>query len=163
MKHFKTFFIIAMLFLCVGCENNTTIYHQYRTVSPQGWEREDTLSFVLPDSTFTGHHYQLEIGLRHTEKYAYRDLWIAVIRPYSTPPTCDTLHLELADMKGKWYGTGNSSTFYQFHAPAGEFTLSYADTLVQLVHLMASPCLKGITDAGIRLSLTGSIDTQKDK
>ena len=163
MKRFTPLFIMAMPFFLAGCENNATVYHQYRTVSPQGWEREDTLSFVLPDSTFTEHCYQLEIGLRHTENYAYRDLWIAIIRPHSVPPACDTLHLELADRKGKWHGEGNSSTLYQFHAPTGKITLSHADTLVQLVHLMASPCLKGITDAGIRLSLTGSVDTQKDK
>ena len=161
MKHFKFFLITTMLL--TGCGNEATVYHQYRAVSPQGWEQTDTLSFTLPDSTFAGHRYQLEIGLRHTENYAYRDIWIALIHPLSTPPMCDTIHLELADTKGKWHGEGNASTFYQFHAQTGEISLSPTDTILQLVHLMKASCLKGITDAGIRLSLTGSIDTQKDK
>lgn len=163
MRHFKSFFITAMLFLLIGCKNEATVYHQYRTVSSQGWEREDTLSFALPDSTLAGHCYQLEIGLRHTENYAFRDIWIAVLRPHSSSTAYDTIHLELADTEGKWYGKGNASTFYQFQAPAGTIYLAYTDTLLQLVHLMKTPCLKGITDAGIRLSLTGSIDAQKDK
>lgn len=163
MKRLKVLLTMAMLLLLSACGNDETVYHQYRTVPTQGWEREDTLSFVLPDSIFTRHPYRLEIELRHTENYAYRNLWIAVVRPHSTPPICDTLCLELADTEGKWYGEGNSSTFYQFHAPAGDIVFSHADTLIQLIHLMTPPRLKGISDVGIRLSLTGSVNTQKDK
>lgn len=80
MKLLKLFSLSIITVLLTGCENNPTVFHRYQAIPIQGWKRKDTLSFTIPD-TLTGNRYELEIGLRHTEMYPYRDLWIALIHP----------------------------------------------------------------------------------
>lgn len=161
MKLLKLFSLSIITVLLTGCENNPTVFHRYQAIPIQGWKRKDPLSFTIPD-TLTGNRYELEIGLRHTEMYPYRDLWIALIHPLDSFPP-DTFHVELASSKGDWKGKGNAGSLYQYALSVGNITLTSADTLLQLVQVMKDSCLQGITDAGIRLSFTSRINTQKDK
>lgn len=162
MKPLQLIFLLFTFSLLAGCGNDATVYHRYHAVSSsQGWKQTDTLAFLIPD-TLSGHQYELEIGLRHTEMYPYRDIWMALLHPLDSLAP-DTFHLELASPEGEWLGKGNAGNTYQYSTYAGKLTLLPADTLFQLVQIMKDSCLRGITDAGIRLSLTGGIDAQKDK
>lgn len=162
MKPLKLTLLWAILHILMSsCLNETTAYHRYHSVSNQGWKRPDTLSFAVADS-IAGHRYALEIGIRHTEMYPYRNIWIALLH-HTDPISADTFQLELASPQGEWKGKGNASKLYQYTQTAGNISLTPADTLLQLIHIMKDSCLNGITDVGIRLSLTGGINTQKDK
>ena len=154
------FLIIVSVLSLSACQTDTT-YHQYREVPSAGWSRKDTISFPLP-ADFTYHRYALEIGLRHTEAYPYKDLWVEIIHPLTPVIPPDTIHLRLADKKGNWFGAGSSNCLYQFTQSLGTITCYPADSLLQVTHLMSTP-LTGITDIGIRLSLPRGIDTKEYK
>lgn len=164
MKPLKlTFLLPAVLIsiLMTSCFNETTVYHQYHHVSTKGWKQSDTLSFAIADS-IAGHRYALEIGIRHTEMYPYQNIWIVLLH-HTDSIAADTFQLELASPQGEWKGKGNASKLYQYIQTTGEINLTPTDTLLQLIHIMKDSCLNGITDAGIRLSLTGGINTQENK
>lgn len=157
----KSIPIVFLFLLLTGCGGDT-VFHQYLPVPSQGWHRQDTLTFVLPD-TFTRQACHMEIELRHTATYPYRNIGIGLLHPLNTVSTPDTFRLELADFRGEWKGKGTPGGLFQFKSLPINLVLAPSDTLIQLVHIMRDPCLEGITDVGICLSFTGSIDTQKNK
>ena len=130
INHFLSVILLTLLcFLLGACKNNTT-YYSYQHLEDNEWDRKDTLLFLLPDTLKAG-TYQLEVGVRHTADYAYRDLWIELIQyiPDQNAPLAewvekkDTFHLYLAGKNGKWEGTGSTSSFYQLILPCGLLTL----------------------------------------
>lgn len=155
--------ILGLLFSLAAC-NDDTVYHTYQNLSSSGWDKQDTLEYILP-SQFTKHFYELEIGLRHTENYPYQDIWLEVLYPLSPDRCPDTLHVELADQWGNWKGKGTAGNMYQFtFTQERPIQLSASDSLLQVVHIMRDKSLKGISDVGIRLStFTSSINAKKDK
>ena len=146
-----------------ACQTDT-VYHQYQTIPTEnGWLKKDTLVFNITPK-LAGHHFNLEIDIRHSELYPYQDIWIEIRHPFTPHIVPDTLHLLMADKDGNWKGQGKAFSFYQFTQQAGYVTLYPADSVLQLIPIMKDNALKGIHDVGIRLStFTGSINTQKDK
>lgn len=158
-----------------------TVYHVYHPVSVNGWSKQDTLIYILPDSLKTG-RYQLEISVRHTEAYPYRDIWLELafeqkkaqqIPIVQTEPkdsleitepdisvdsmtwVRDTLHFYLADDKGRWVKGGTIGSLYQFSSPAQPFYLNNNDDkTLRIIHIMKDNPLPGIHDIGIRLFQT---------
>jgi gliding motility-associated lipoprotein GldH len=139
--------LITLIVLLSSC-GRSTVYHTYQTVNADGWQRTDTLLYPIPSDIPEG-DYTLEIGLRHHEDYAYRDLWIA----YGFGVPTDTACLTLAYKSGNWHGHG-AAGLYQFteYVPA-KFHLAEArtDSVLRLVHVMRDKHLRGICDVGIRL------------
>lgn len=155
-----------------------TVYHVYYPVSENGWSKQDTLTYTLPDSLKAG-CYQLEVNVRHTEAYPYRDIWLELAFERRKPQQFfsasveqedsldnnkpdipidsmvwvrDTFHLYLADEQGRWLKGGTIGSLYQFSASARPFCLSDADgKTFRIVHIMKDNPLQGIHDIGIRL------------
>lgn len=143
-----------------GCQPSPQ-YHSYQQVGPS-WENKDTLSFLLPHSLTLPGTYSLEIDIRHTIRYPYRDIWLALSRPAQPDLPADTFHLYLSDEEGNW--KGNGKTLIQYVQTVGTIRLQEADSILQLTHLMKENPLEEVSDIGIcLLPLTGSIDTQKDE
>lgn len=147
--------------LCTACQTDT-LYHRYRPTGTYGWDSRDTLEFRLP-SALCGSRHRLEIGIRHTEDYPYRDVWIGLLHP-ACPQAVDTLHLWLADSAGHWKGYGMSGSSFQYVSDGHLLVLAANDSVLRIVHLMGRKQLPGITDIGLRLSAfpTG-VDPQEDK
>ena len=155
-----------------------TVYHVYHPVSENGWSKQDTLTYTLSDSLKTG-CYQLEVDIRHTEAYPYRDIWLELAFERRKPqqqlavtseledsldmnepdiPTDsmmwvrDTLHFYLADEQGRWLKGGTIGSLYQFSAPARPFCLNEKDgKTFRIIHIMKDNPLQGIHDIGLRL------------
>lgn len=155
-KH-KLLYILPALFLSIfiSCRQDT-VYHTYLPIqTKEGWNKQDTLVFQLPCNLASG-SYQLEIGLRNTNRYPYRDIWLSISQNgkdsliYET----DTLHFYLADEQGKWENGGNTGNLFQHTYFCDEnFVLHPSDsTFLLLTHLMKENPLPGINDAGIRLT-----------
>lgn len=158
-----------------------TVYHVYHPVSVNGWSKQDTLIYTLPDSLKEG-CYQLEMNVRHTEAYPYRDIWIEMAVEQEKPQQThtkqteaedsleinvfeastdsmtwvrDTLHFYLADNKGRWIKGGTIGSLYQFSAPAQSFCLNGKNgKTLRIIHIMKDNPLPGIHDIGIRLYQT---------
>ncbi len=108
--------LLPLLYSC----HQEAVYDSYQSLPNNEWKKEDTLRFVLPEH-LEAVTYKLEIGIRHTCAYRYRDLWLELTQyvPEEGKEAAnwkekkDTLHLYLADKKGNWLGKGSTSSFYQ--------------------------------------------------
>ena len=151
-----------MLILLGSCRSDTA-YHVYQSVAASGWGRQDTLVYEIPASLSPG-RYLVEIGLRNTSEYAYRDIWLALLSGQGVIPedavssgsgsnlqadSCafraDTLHLYLADQYGRWLHDGISGSLYQSDGRLLQFVwlILYLDKprYLTLVHLMKDTAL----------------------
>ena len=164
MKYFplNAALLITIFFagiLC-GCQSNIQ-FHSFQSVKKE-WDKKDTVTFYL-DTTLTNRTYRMEIEIRHTERYPFRDLWLCIHRPTAASHSTDTIHLQLATPEGKWIGNGKN--FLQYTSPSETIYLQPHDSILQITHLMQKNPLEGIRDIGIKLHfpVPGSINTEKDK
>ncbi|MBF1604585.1 MAG: gliding motility protein GldH, partial [Prevotella sp.] len=82
MKHKVStlLYIIALMVITMGaasCSDPRT-YDRYKSVSLQGWSRNDTLSFDIPRQ-WEG-NYQLDLCLRAAQTYPYRNISMIIER-----------------------------------------------------------------------------------
>lgn len=156
---------MLFLFLLASCHTDTR-YHVYQAVPGEnGWKNSDSLLFLLPPELEAG-EYGMEIGIRHTGGYPYRDIWISVtqVDSDSLPSHTDTLHLYLADEEGRWGHEGAVGGLYQSVYVREKPVKLTADSLgrsFRIAHLMRRNPLPGISDVGVRLFLTRRINAEK--
>ena len=159
----KTLFLFCLVVVLLSsCQDDGTRYHRYSPIRAGGWEHTDSLTFALP-ANFTYHQFEVEIGVRHDDTYPYQDLWVAVVHPLTPAIQPDTIHITLADEQGNWRGEGTAGCFRQHTSYAGKLMCYPADSVLQIVPLMADSVLPGISDIGLKLNLPGSINTEKYK
>lgn len=165
----KVFFTLGLLVLGLSsCKKGATVYHAYLPVpSSHGWNVDDTLTFTLPPNLLQA-HYQLQVELRNSDDYPYKDIWLSVSNNFrdSLKFDTDTLHLYLSDATGRWINSTTAGSFFQSAFPLNKpFTLQMPShsTQVRITHIMQQNPLPGITDVGIKLSLTRSVDTKKNE
>ncbi|MGL5957918.1 MAG: gliding motility lipoprotein GldH, partial [Phocaeicola sp.] len=138
------------LLTLVSCQIST-VYHTYQPVPSTGWGKYDTL-FYTP--MVTAGEYEVEIALRHHEKYPYQNLWVELsyLLSDSVQLPKDSVAFTLTDKEGMWNGVGVSS-LYQYSCPDKlKLKVAEGDTLreIRMIHLMRNtPPLLGITDLGI--------------
>lgn len=139
--------------LLVSCQPHT-LYHSFRTLPKDGWNKSDTLVYPIPIQDIKAEHYELQIEIRHTQDFAYRSLWVVVYQNSqdSAHFTADTLQCILTDEKGRFTGNGLNN-YYQTGFPLKTVTLNKAYTpIFKLAHYMRKGRIEGIHDVGIRLS-----------
>ena len=127
------------------------VYSHYENVGKEGWERWDSVSYVVPireDGT-----YAEEVGIRSTRLYPFMN--IAVIVTQEAQPSGmhrrDTVCFNLTDDEG--HGKGEGISYRQVSAPAASIQLQAGDTLrVSIRHYMYKECLPGITDVGFSMT-----------
>lgn len=159
----------SLFFILMGACHTDTRFHEYRSVSEgDGWDKSDTLVFDLP-SEVVGGTYQMEIGIRHTGSYPYRDIWLSVTQGEGAPlfSHTDTLHIFLADENGRWnQHEGAIGGLYQLVYRCDSPVVLAADSLARsfrVTHLMRQNPLPGVSDVGVRLFLTSRVDTEKNE
>ena len=108
------------------------------------------LTLNVPDTT---EFYDLTVTLRHTEQYAYQNLWLFISACDSLSPIqADTVMACLADDRGQWlarrtgrYYTGFVTMQRKVAFPtAGDYTFA-------VVQGMRDSVIAGIADVGIEL------------
>lgn len=146
--------------LLAACQSNT-MYHSYQPVSPEGWNKSDTLVYSLPDSFPVG-KYELQIGIRYQESYPYRDIWLEISHNmqdtlnYKT----DTLQLFLTDKMGNKIGNSPGGLYQCILPYKGTFPISQKGSArtFRISQIMKDNPLKGISDIGIQISKGTKID-----
>lgn len=157
----------VLLYLLEACHTDTR-YHVYQPVlGSDGWQKKDSLVFNLPPDVSSG-AYGMEIGIRNTGVYPYRDIWLSVTRLEvdSLPAHTDTVHMYLADDKGRWGHEGAIGGLYQQTYVCEKPVVLLTDSVgrsFRVTHLMRRNPLPGISDVGIRLFLTGRVNAEKNK
>ena len=146
-------FLICLFLLCYGCDNGTR-YYQFRSIDKYGWLKSDTIIFEVPISDSI-HHYQLEVGVRHSARYIYRQLKLklSVLTPDSLSLPDQAVTIDLTDEKGRRLSVGKGG-LYQAQATPVSLPMAKAGTWhFKLIHQMNDNILKGVHDVGVKLTV----------
>lgn len=148
--------IIASLFVAIvlsACNFEANNMQQYRHIPSTGWYADSLLLIPVPVSDTIG-EYEVSIGLRYTDEYRYRNLWLfaTLVAPDGTQ-TIDTLNCRLADEYGRWYGSGIGATMQQREMYKESLRFPHSGTWhIAIQQGMREECLQGITDVGVKVS-----------
>lgn len=150
VAHMKKVVLLALIsVLWLGCQRGV-VYSEFQQLPAQGWEADSALQFV-PNLTDTLGSYQVQIILRHTDRYAYQNLWLFVdVQKDSILLRRDTIESYLANERGEWYGSGMSKMtlpllyMENIALPAGEYRITVQQG-------MREEQLRGITDVGLKV------------
>ena len=143
-------FLFGLLLLLSSC-GHSVAYNAFVSLPMEGWHEDSVLSYdvCVADSTID---YDILIVVRHTNKYAYQNLWLFVdIEKDSVSLRRDTIECYMANERGEWLGGGLSihelpllySDSYQF-ANSGEYNIS-------ITQGMREDTLIGIKEVGVKI------------
>lgn len=154
--------ILITVAMALACCNRTTVYHQYKHISPEGWNRTDTLYFHISTAKERVLLHE-ELELRTTCHYPFTNLSLIVeqiIYPSHTDTTfyssqnvrrVDTLNCCLIDKNG--LTTGKGINYIQNHFQLADIGINKGDSIDIIVHHnMRKEVLHGIADIGIRIT-----------
>lgn len=135
-----------------SCSYNPNSYSCFSTIDPTtGWAYGNTFVY-MPEIEDSIAHGQLKLLVRHTNDYAYSNLWIEV----QTQQPADSGHVELltdtfcinlADVYGNWRGSGTGATFETLDTIYSYFTLTNGAPL-RLRHIMRPERIDGLETIG---------------
>ena len=145
----SSLFILNSSFL-IACSGGT-VFHSYKPLPVEGWERCDTVCFDLPRQTenISG---TLTIGLRTKANIGIQDIVFAVKQCTGNAEVlrCDTVRCPLTDADGNALTGGVNIHQYEtkqlpFHLQKGK------RGTVRIHHLMSREDISGITEVGIKI------------
>ena len=142
------FFAVFLLSACM----HTTVYHSYVPVSSDGWNKADTFLYNLP-KTSSADAYTIDVGVRTTDRYKYRSLWLVVEQDLLKKGQFkrDTLNCPISNEDGVMLGKGFCA--YQQEIPLRSISTGPGGGhTVKIFHIMRSETLYGIWDVGINVS-----------
>ena len=143
---------ISLLIMLLTACNKRTVYYHYEHTPLTGWERNDTLSFVVGPIGEDG-QYEEEVGLRITGEYPFMGLNLIVEQQLASTQKkySDTLVCDLVNEHGSAKGAGVSQ--YQYMFRLSTLDLHAGDKVfVAIRHDMKREILPGISDIGVKIS-----------
>lgn len=149
------FVCLLAVFSLSSCQEKECVYHDYRHVNEKGWSAGDTLIFDIP-VTDTLSAYQVELDVRNTTSYKYKEIYIMVEMSYGDEPqkaiSSDLICYPLTDPEGIWSGIG-WGTILQNSIPFRSVHFAHPGNLrYRIYHKMNDPVLIGIRDVGIKIT-----------
>ncbi len=147
----KKYLPLIALLLLLGCAN-IDLYEKTATIPQQKWEYSfhPSFSFNIQD---TNSLYKLYIVIRHTEAYAYNNIWVDIGTKYNKDSSNhQQVNLILANNVTGWLGTGMDDVFEQriciTQAPTKLRRGLYTFTLT---HVMRTNPLPHVLNIGIHV------------
>jgi len=148
--------IIAIIFITVltfsGCKKNI-IFYKFEKIPPKNWDKNNFIIFK-PTINDTLSVVNISILIRHNNSYPNQNLFLFVktISPLGFYVK-DTVLINLADDKGKWYGKGfaNIWTHEILYKKNVKFPFQGIYTF-QIEQAMRNNPLPGIVNIGIKIS-----------
>ena len=146
------FLLILPSFMIIAACSRNTLYTDSVTMPDKIWKISNVAEFNFP-VTDTANVTDVLLYIRTGTGYPFRNIYLFVT---ATSPDgksiTDTLHYDLADEKGNWYGRG----FGDIH----DLTLPYRTNVFfaqkgtysfKVQHGMRAGDLKGVYDLGLRI------------
>ncbi len=134
-----------------SCDKNR-YFEQNSELDNCRWYYKDVKEFKLSIND-TVSLFNFNLNIRNTNEYPFSNLYVFIetIFPDSAIAR-DTIELQLADIKGKWLGSGNGKYKYNSFAlrKAMRF-VEMGDYVFSIQQGMRTDSLIGISDVGIRL------------
>lgn len=137
-------------FLAVGCSERHEEFSAFGRVDSRGWAYGDTVS-VMPVDLDSVRAKRLEIAVRHTNDYPYRNLWLELSYSVGRLTVRDTVQLLLADVYGRWQGQGFGPSYQMSRRLRSRFVIPDS-TVISLRHIMRVDTLPGIEQVGITVA-----------
>lgn len=145
----KVTLLAVISLLLVSCQPGV-VFSEFQALPGGGWEADSVVVFapVLEDSMAA---YDVQLTVRHTDRYAYQNLWLFVdVKQDSVLLRRDTIEAMVANERGEWLGRGVSKytlpLLYLEHVklPGGEY-----EVIVQ--QGMREERLRGVADLGLKV------------
>ena len=148
MKHHTLWLALSMAVM--ACTDGT-LFHRYKPLPAEGWDRRDTVRFDLPqaEEDIRG---TLTIGLRTIPNIGIRDIVLVVEQCDSLAHIRqrDTLHYPLTDAEG--YALTGGVNHHQYETQHVPIRLQKGESgHICISHLMRHEEIAGITEVGIRI------------
>lgn len=149
--------VIASLILIIviaACENKDSLYYSlYYDIPGEGWLKGEICEFEISSDSLQGKSlngiYDVVIGIRHTEDYQYKDLWVEMIEiDNDTIESTDTIQISLIDTLGRWNGRGNHGLYQYVDTLKHDVELKNK-YVINIGHVMNVDTLKHISNIGI--------------
>ena len=155
---------MVTIWLMTACDSQTR-YHQFRHINEEGWRKADTIDFEVPLQDSLQSH-TMKLQLRHTSRYPYKDLHIAIrILSHDSQYNQTALfNAMLMREQGYWKGKGQGG-LYQTDIGETQLPPSHRGNWhIMVYHAMDDSLLVGIHDIGVEVSaLTPGINSQENK
>jgi len=143
--------VLLGLILMSSCDSNR-YFEQNQKLKNEKWFYQDakTFSFDMMDTTSLFNFY---VNVRNTNDYPYANLYIFIKSQFPDGEQArDTIELQLAELNGKWLGSGTGRYKYnQFILRKGMRFVQTGNYKFSIEHGMRKDTLYGISDIGIRL------------
>ncbi|MCF6212984.1 MAG: gliding motility lipoprotein GldH [Flavobacteriaceae bacterium] len=149
---------IGVLLLFFSCSKEA-FFSKYQNIENNKWGLATPVKFSV-NITDTLRPRAVFINIRNTNQYAYRNLFLVVTQSFNNTITqIDTLEYEMADVTGKWLGTGFTDvkenklilkTNYVF-SKKGTYTFSIVHAVRKNGHVYGDDYLEGISDVGLSI------------
>ena len=150
---------LVFIFLAMTSCDSKRVYDEYITLPNSLWNKNNavTFTFSIKDSI---QKKNLFINLRNNQDYEYSNLFlIAQINFPDGETIIDTLEYDIADVTGKFLGTGFSNIkenklFYKENITfpnTGEYTFKVKQAMRKNGEIKGINTLKGISEVGFRI------------
>ena len=145
----KVLLLAISSLLLVACQRNVS-FTSFQSIPSHSWDMDSVVVFhpIVADSIGD---YQMLISIRHTDRYAYQNLWMFVdVKQDSVLLRRDTIEAQMANARGEWYGKGLSEHtlpiiyLENITLPKGEYT-------VGIQQGMREESLRGVSNVGLKL------------
>jgi len=154
----KNSILICITLLFIGCDSNR-LFDTYMSIPNHEWSSDNSIKFeVNAKDTISKHN--VFIQLRNTDEFEFSTLFIiGKIKFPNGTQVIDTLEYEMADVRGKWLGSGYTSVkenklFYkeniQFNQ-SGIYTFNLRQATRKMADVEGKKPLKGVSDVGLRI------------
>lgn len=146
---------LAAAGLLTACGPENRDYSRWADIPADGWVYTDTVSLLPVDTSLTDNdslvNGAIKVALRHGNAYRYSNVWLELTyRTDGRRIVRDTLNIRLADVYGRWLGSGFGAS-YQKELTVSPSTVVDVTRPVELRHIMRVDTLRGIEQVGIEV------------
>lgn len=156
-KYFQLLFVFLLI---VSCDSKI-IFDQYQPIKNHQWSSENKIEFIVENIDAISKK-NVFINIRNNKDYEFSSLFlIAKIEFPKGIRVIDTLEYEMADIQGKWLGTGftdvkENKLFYKENvvfSEKGTYKFSIQQATRGINDIEGKNPLKGITDVGLSIEM----------
>ena len=146
-----------LLGLTISC-SQLNGFEQQVQIRSHAWQynQQPELQFTITD---TASYYNVMVSLRHTDAYAYRNIWLLVAtkQPGDSSFRTERFELTLQHPDGRWIGTGLGDIWEVRHPLFTRIRFTRVGTYtIRLQQTMRDNPLLHVMNAGIRIEKANS-------
>ncbi len=143
---------ITLIVMAASFSRGERDYSRWTSIPDKGWAFGDTLYLLPTDTTLPDNdtivRRRLHIGLTHDNDYPYSNVWLEVTVTGSGKRYRYTLDIPLADVYGRWIGSGFGSDYQRDVIVTTDADIDLTSP-IEVRHIMRLDTLQGLNRIGI--------------